>query len=207
MIETLHTWISWPALPFTVLLGLVAAYWLLVIAGAFEFDLLDVDLDIDSIIDAKQASLADWGMMGVKWFNLGDVPLMVWMTVLALASWLITVTFDKNVVSPTTGELVVILARNLALGVLAAKIITQPLKGQLKHKEPNTSGELLGRTCVITTSEATPEFGYADCHVEDSSPLKLAVRTVAGSIPKGATARIVDYSPETSVYYVESADV
>jgi hypothetical protein len=205
MTEAFTTWIAWPALPFTVLLGLVVLYWLLVLLGAFEIDLLDVDFD--HVMEAKQASLADWGMMGVKWFNLGDVPLMVWLTVLALASWLITLTFDRNLENPTTGELAVVIARNFGLGLLAAKVITQPLKGKLKHKEPTTAREMLGRTCVITTSEATAEFGYADCQIEDGAPLKLNVRAVADAIPKGATARIIDYSPETGIYYIEPVNV
>ena len=194
--------LAWPAFPFTIFLGCVTAYWLLVILGAMDLDLLDIDLDVDMDTD-MDASLADWGMVGVKWFNLGDVPLMLWVSFLALASWSISVYYDKPMPDADNYELATVIIRNLALGLLAAKILTQPLKGKLKHKEPNTLKEMIGRTCVVITSEVTQKHGNAVCTVEDGAPLQLNVRTIEGTVHKDDVVEIVDFSPETGVYYVQ----
>lgn len=192
---------AWPALPFSVLLCLVGLYWLLVILGGVGLEAFDLDLDMD--LDADfHGSLADWGMVGVRWFNLGDVPLMVWLTVLAMTSWLLTVTFDRQTVPASAWETTGIVLRNLGIGLLAAKLLTQPLKGKLKHKEPNTLPELLGRHCQVRTSEITPEFGQVECPTDDGAPLFLNARTSEGAIPKGRTVEIVDYSPESRLYVV-----
>ena len=76
MTELIHVCTSWPTLVVTTLLGLVVLYWLCVILGALDFDLFDFDVDLDGQPD----SFLDWGMVGLKWFNLGEVPLMVWLT-------------------------------------------------------------------------------------------------------------------------------
>ncbi len=198
----LQQWLAWPAFPFSVLLGLVTAYWILVILGAMDLDLLDIDIDMNMDADVD-ASLADWGMIGVKWFNLGDVPFMLWVSMLALASWSMSVYYDKPMPNATNYELATVIIRNLALGLLAAKILTQPLKGKLKHKEPNTIKEMIGRTCIVISNEVNQKHGTALCTVEDGAPLQLHVRTVEGTVHKDDVVEIIDFVPETGVYFVQ----
>ncbi|HEX6984932.1 MAG TPA: hypothetical protein VF170_06125, partial [Planctomycetaceae bacterium] len=70
-----------PALPGTILLGVCAAYWLLLIAGAVDLDLFDFDVDADAGAHADGTS---WGMAALKFLNVNDVPLMIWLTVFAV---------------------------------------------------------------------------------------------------------------------------
>jgi hypothetical protein len=203
MIDILHQWFSWPTLPFSVLLSAVVGYWLLVIAGAFDLDFLDFDIDLD--VDGHE-SVFDWGLVGLRWFNLGDVPLMVWASAFALPAWLASTLFDKGVADPTTKEIAIAVLRDIGIGLVAAKIITTPLKGRLKLVEPNPIEDMIGRSCVITSLEATPDFGQAQCQAE-GAPLMLNVRAVEGVIPKGGQAEIVDYSAEQRVYFVRSQTV
>lgn len=200
MDDLIQLYFSWPTLPFSVLLLVVCAYWLFMIVGAFDLDLFDFDLDIDAGLDGHESFL-DWGLVGLKWFNLGDVPLMVWLSAFALPAWILSTILDRNLSAPTTQEIVFAVLRNAGIAVIAAKALTQPLKGKLKHEEPNSVEELLGKTCIITTSEATPEFGQAR-YETDGAPLMLNVRTVEGAITRGQVARIVDYSDELHIYYV-----
>lgn len=205
MDDLIQLYFSWPTLPFSVLLLAVCGYWLLVIAGAMDVELFDFDLDFDPGLDGHESFL-DWGLVGLKWFNLGDVPLMVWMSAFALPAWIISTIWDRNLADPATREIVVSVMRSAFVAVFAAKLLTQPLKGKLKHVEPNRIEELLGKTCVITTSEATPAFGQARYETE-GAPLLLNVRTVEGAIGKGQIARIVDYSDELHIYYVRPQSV
>ncbi|MCA9053633.1 MAG: hypothetical protein KDA75_07335 [Planctomycetaceae bacterium] len=198
---------SWPVLPASVLLCLVTAYWLLVILGAAEMDLfdLDLDVDVDPGLDGHE-SILDWGLASLKWLNIGDVPIMIWLSAFALPAWLMSVTFDKGMTDPTTMDIVKACARNFGVGIVAAKLLTQPLKGKLKFVEPNPSKDLIGRTVMITTVDATPSTGQAQCPTDNGAPLLLNVRTVEGSIDMGAEARIVEYSPDTRLYYVERVE-
>ncbi len=203
MSEFLQIAMQMPVLPFTVLLALCACYWVIVIMGAIDVELLDVDLGGELGADAD-VSVLDWGMFGLRWFNLGDVPLMVWVSAFSVTAWLAATLFDRELAlsGVTLADSWFALLRSGAIGVFAAKVITQPMKGRLRHREPNTWKELLGRTVVVTSSEVTPQFGQAECQVEEGAPLKLHIRTLSGSLPKGATAEIVDCEPVQHIYYV-----
>lgn len=205
MMDMLQQWFSWPTLPFSVLLSVVVAYWLLVIAGAFDLDFLDFDMDLDPGLDGHE-SVLDWGLVGLRWFNLGDVPVMVWASAFALPAWVASTAFDKGLADPTTKEIAIAVLRDIGIGLLAAKVITTPLKGKLKLVEPNVIEDMIGRSCVITSLEATPEFGQAQCQAE-GAPLMLNVRAVEGVISKGERVEIVDYSAEQHVYFVRSQSV
>ncbi len=199
MPEFLRVWLTLPTAPATLLLMLVVAYWLFVIIGALDLDLFHFDLHLD--LDGHE-SFADWGMVGLKWFNLGDVPLMVWVTAFSLPMWLASVVLDRNLSEPTTQQIVTAILRNAGIALVAAKVLTAPLKGKLKHVEPNPATSLVGRTCIVTTGEATPTFGQAQIDTTDGAPLMLTVRTTGGSLAKGMRAEIVDYAPELHVYYI-----
>ncbi len=205
MMDILQQWFSWPTLPFSVLLTAVVGYWLMVIVGAFDLDFLDFDLDVEPGLDGHE-SVFDWGLVGLRWFNLGDVPLMVWVSAFALPAWLASTAFDKRLADPTTQEIIVAVLRDIGIGLVAAKVITTPLKGKLKLVEPNLVEDMIGRSCVITSLQATPDFGQAQCQAE-GAPLMLNVRAVEGAIPKGERAEIVDYSAEQRVYFVRSQSV
>ncbi len=200
MIDIVETYFQWPVLPFSILLCLVCAYWLLVILGGIDMDAIDFDLDLDADMDA---SVTDLGMLGLKWLNLGEVPVMLWLSIVSLAAWVVTMVFDRDMVNPTFQQNAVAIARSLGIGILVAKLLTNPMRGKLRTKQPNTVQDMLGRTCSVITSEVTPKFGNGICHVEDGAPLRLNIRTFEGSIPKDAVVQIVDFSPETGIYYVK----
>ncbi|MEZ6056153.1 MAG: DUF1449 family protein [Planctomycetaceae bacterium] len=208
MIEFLNVIIQWPILPATVLLGLVSLYWILVIVGAATHDVLDLHLDheweIDLDIDSHH-SLLHWGLAGLKWFNLRDVPFMIWMSALALPAWLVSVTFDQHLSHLTVWEIIAINLRNFGIGLFAAKILTQPLKGKLKFVEPHPATNLIGKQITIS-NEATTTTGHALYPTGEGAPLQLNVRTTEGTIPKGTLAEIIDYDPVTNLYTVIRID-
>jgi hypothetical protein len=132
---------------------------------------------------------------------------MVWISAFALPAWLMSVTFDRELTNPTWGEIATASLRNFGVALLAAKLLTQPLKDKWKLEEPHAAEEMLGRVCVISTSEATPSFGQAKYASDSGAPLLLTVHTTEGVIPRGHRARIIDYSPERRVYIVEAVEV
>jgi len=204
MPPTLQFFFEMPTLPFTVLVAAVTAYWLMMILGAIDLDFFDLDLDLDADagIDVNaDSSMLDWGMTGVRWLNIGEVPLMVWMSVFAMSAWGMSLYFDADMADATTADLLWACARNIGVGLLVAKAVTQPLRGRLKVVEPNKIEELLGRTCVVTTTEANEQFGQARCPA-DGAPLLLTIKTVDGVHPQGAEVEIVDYQPDEKTFLV-----
>lgn len=202
MNQLLEIYFQMPVLPFSCMLCLITLYWFMVILGGLDMDLFDIDLDFEMDVDAD-ASVTDLGMLGLKWLNIGEVPFMLWFSLVTLFGWMVTMIFDRNLVDPSAQQSTISILRGLGIGILATKVATNPMRGKFRMKEPNTVRDLLGQTCSVVTSEVTPEFGNAIYHVEDGAPLRLNVRTLEGSAPKNSIVQIVDYEPETGIYFVQ----
>lgn len=192
--------LSWPVIPATLLIVFVCLYWLLVILGAFDIDVLDFDLDFDA--DAN--SILGFGWVGLRFLNLGEVPLMLWLSIFGLSWWTFALIVDPSIASDNVMEIVWTVARDIGIAIVLTKFLTQPLRGKFEHKEPNTPQEMIGRTCIVTTTEVTDKFGHAELKAE-AAPLLLAVRTRSGVLHKGDAAVIVEYDSEHKLYYVSEA--
>lgn len=199
MTEFLETAMTGPRLPATVLLGLVCLYWLFMVLGAVDIELFDFDFDLDGTADG---SIFDWGVVGLRFFNLGDVPVMLWLTAFAGSLWTLTLGIDRDVVGLEWYENLGILVRNGAMALVITKVLTHPLRGLLTHTEPTSSRELIGRTCTVH-AETTETAGQAE-YKTDAAPLYLNVRTMGETLTKGTIAVIIDYDPESHVYFVKS---
>ncbi|HEX6985122.1 MAG TPA: NfeD family protein, partial [Planctomycetaceae bacterium] len=100
------------------------------------------------------------------------------------------------------GPVAAAIARDAAIGLVAAKLLTQPLRGKFETTEPNKAETLVGRTCVVTTSEVDDRFGQARVEA-DGAPLLLHVRGPAGTLAKNDPAVIVGYDGDRGVFLVE----
>jgi hypothetical protein len=228
MAELFETCISGANLGPTVLLGMVVLYWLFVIVGVFGLDLFDFDFDLDTdvgdvgdigdvsgdfdgdldadVTPGGASTALSFGAIVLKSVNIGKVPLMVWLSAFALSMWLITVLWDKPATHEDLGRELVILFRNTVLAVMAAKLLTQPLRGQFEDVEAQHAKDLVGRACAVTTPELTDENGQIRCDT-GAAPLLLNARTKKESEPlkKGDSAVIVGYQRDQGIYYVEKA--
>ncbi len=191
---------SWPVVPATMLILFVCGYWLLVILGAFDIDVLDFDLDFDADAD----SILGFGWVGLRFLNLGEVPLMLWMSLFGLSWWTFTLLVDVGMDQNDWPTILWAMARNVGIAIVLTKLLTQPLRGRFEHNEPNPPHEMLGRTCIVTTSQVTPTFGHAEYKAE-AAPLLLTVRTKTGVLHQGDIAVLVEYDPEQKFYYVSEA--
>ena len=154
MVEFLTDCFQGPALVASTLVCCVMAYWVMVSLGAVDLDAIDLDLDLD--VDTDVADLdADVdvsgghsplsvGMMALKFFNLGQVPLMVWMSFFAIALWALTMLFDRGMDTANTIEGFKALARNGGVSLFLAKLCTQPMRGLFDTPEVSGSQDLLG---------------------------------------------------------------
>lgn len=75
----------------TFILSFCLLYWLIVIIGIIDLDMIDVDIDIDADADTDltggtEAGVA-WLNKVLHFFNLGRIPFMLWLSIIGLMTW------------------------------------------------------------------------------------------------------------------------
>jgi len=201
MLEFLEACLSGPTLPATVMLLASCTYWLFVIIGAFDVELFDIDLDFDGNAEA----FTGIGFVMLKRLNLGEVPLMLWMSIFSLGMWVLSMSLDHSPLPETTWEEIQALARNAGISLVLTKFATNPLRGIFRSPEPNPAAKLIGKQCEITTNEVTETTGQA-VFATEAAPLLLNVRTHDGSLAKGEQATIVDFDVDNHIYFVKRTE-
>ena len=205
MTEYLATAFSGPPLVASCLLALVTCYWLFVILGAVGIEALDFDLDFDADVDAGDIeSMISVGMLPLKWLNIGRVPLMIWLSVFALAFWLTSMLWDTPAGREDAWNMAAVILRNGAIGLLATKIVTQPLCDVFTGDRGVTGDDLVGLVCEPTT-RVSENKGQAKVETGTGTPLLLSIRCEHGELEKGERAQIVSYDRDREIYIVRRA--
>jgi Protein of unknown function (DUF1449) len=195
-------------LPFTALLGLIVLYWLLVALGALDVHLFS-DVHTDGHVEGDvHHGGGDHDTGGATKFmdfvGIGDVPVMVIVSVLGLSMWLGSMLSNYYI---TGGSQLLALAMLLPIflvSVVVTRYVTMPLRPlfRLINKDRGAGEEVLGSVCLITTSEATPTFGQAEI-TRSGAPVLINVRTLGDAVlVKGARAAVVRSDAEKGVYYI-----
>lgn len=154
--------------------------------------------------DASRNWFVGNSIAALRWLNLGGVPLMIWAAVLAVAWWFVSgvlwIAMDRAIFEPNLLWSSLLAVKNLILAALLTKLVTAPLKRSLTPSRI-TSRSLIGRECVISSTEATPDFGLVKFKT-GGAPLLLNVRTDGPRLPRGTPVWIVHYDPQRRVYLV-----
>lgn len=202
-------------LPFTVLLGLIVCYWLLVSLGALDFDAIDlpdaevgggdVGLEPGGGPMNVQGGLVSGAFRSVLQFlNFGDVPAMIVVSIMALAVWTFSMLSNHYFNEGSWLVAAGLLVPNVIVAGLITKAATTPLKKLFNamNREYEEHKPVVGRTCTIITTEVTENFGQAQ--VETSgAPLIINVRTYGeAAFAKGESALIIREDKENNIYTV-----
>lgn len=73
----------------TFILSFCLLYWLIVIIGIIDLDMIDVDVDVDADSDltgGTEAGVA-WINKVLHFFNLGRIPFMLWLSIIGVMTW------------------------------------------------------------------------------------------------------------------------
>lgn len=211
-------------LPFTILLILVVLYWLLVALGAMGGPEADADLDVhsgahvDHDVDldtmhhhveghhsghGSQESGSWWGNT-LKFVNLGDVPVMVVLSVLILSLWSFSVIANRYWTGGSNLLALAFFGANLVVSIVATRYVTLPLKPlfRMLSKQYDEPVKIIGQHCRVVTSEATPDFGQAEI-TTSGVPLLIHVRTLNDAIlHKGDVAVVVREDAERRIFFI-----
>jgi hypothetical protein len=225
--EFFYSLVAAPVLPATILLGVLVAWSVMtIVIGGLDSHLAaswhlhhpftdagplssGSHVDVNGIGHSVAYTLGDamgaMVMVPMKWLNLKQLPLVLWAGIFTISWWsvsiLIWVAIDTALVGePGPFAISIMILRNLLLGLLATKAITQPMRSWFDTKEL-TSVSLVGLEAEISSFDATPENGQAKFKT-DGAPLLLNVRTDGPHVPKGTRVWLTHYDPKKRIYIV-----
>ena len=188
-------------LPFTILLVVVLAYWLMVILGTLDLSLFDVDLEVEADVNPGifHALLA--------FINIGKLPLMFVLSVLIVSMWGISVLGNYYLDNSSALLALALFVPNLLVSLVITKVVTKPFSfviGQLEKQPPQV--QVIGSLCFLQGDASEDRFAQAEVET-GGAPLNLLVRTRSGqSLAKGMKALVVEKEPDRDVYLVEAFD-
>ena len=196
-------------LPFSVLLGLIVLYWLLVALGALDVHLFsdfESEVQVEGDVDAHHEFDHDLGSLTkiLHFVGVGDVPVMVIVSVLGLSMWLGSMIANYYLTDGSQLYALALLVPNFLISVVVTRFVTLPMRPLFRtlSKERGAGEEVLGRVCQIVTSQATPTFGQAEI-TRSGAPVLINVRTLDDAVlVKGARAAVVRSDAEKGVYYI-----
>ena len=219
--ELITSFFAGPILPATVLLLLMLGWSLLAVLGTVDLDMPGGDLDLDLDVDGDATSAApnaigqaasstgpagnSVGVLALRWLNVREVPLVIWLGVFSLTWWTISAgawwLVDKRFFE-SPGLLVsgILVIRNVALTLPITKWTTSPMTGWFVT-ERLSSSSIVGQECEISSLEASPEFGQVQ-YKTDGSPLLLNVRTDGPHLARGTRVWITHYDAKNRIYIV-----
>lgn len=139
----------------TVILGLVLLYWITVIIGVINFDLLDFDFDVDMDSEVFQGILV--------FLNLREIPFMVVFSISSLVFWILSMMLYRFPIEP--GGLIngLILIPTLIVSLLITKVVTNPLKKLFKrdYEEGIAQEGVVGQLVTLVSSIKDGRLGQA----------------------------------------------
>ena len=135
----------------------------------------------------------------LRFFNVGDVPLMVLVSVLVFTMWTIAILGNHyfNPDMDTTRSLILVIP-NLVLSLLVTKVVTTPIRHLFRHANAGVEAplQMVGKTCIVTTGEVTSKFGQAEI-AREGSPVTINVCCPDGQVlKKGDEAVITEHIAE-----------
>lgn len=198
MMEVLREAIALPNLPFTVLLAGVVGYWLMVAVGVLDMEGGEGSMEVNGDVGGG------WFSGITQFLNLGRVPVMVVVSLLALFLWMFSMIGTHYWAGDSLARALVLLVPNLALSLGLTWVASRPVAAFFRKlsAEGDEHVPLIGQTCEITTSTVTEALGQAQVD-RKGAPVVLNVRPLEGErLERGDTALIVSKDAGRGVYYV-----
>ncbi|TVQ01866.1 MAG: DUF1449 family protein [Planctomycetaceae bacterium] len=194
LIDSMFVGPIWPA---SVLLLLIIAYLGIALVASFEFQGADFDPNADG-----------WESLGaatVRWLNLDKIPIVIWLGIFAGIQWGIAYlgwyAFDSSRFEPTWLPSVGLAIRNATLAGLLTRWVTGAIAPYIGAQAGYDHETLLGGTAIVSSGEATPQFGQAR-YDTGGAPLLLNVRTDGPHLTKGTRVKLLFFEPAKRTYVV-----
>lgn len=193
----------------TALLLFVVLYWIIVIFGFIGSDFFDIDIDVEADGDADLDMEGDgveisWINNVLQFFNLGKIPLMIWLTFVALPLWVIAINVNSLIgFEGFLGGLITFFPAAF-VSLFLAKFLTWPFVKMFEKLDADTKAkEIIGRVGTVTSSATAKSRGMAEINY-DGSFLRMMIRCSEGqSVQKGDQVLFIRKLNDRGVYLVE----
>jgi hypothetical protein len=184
--ELVHASLQFPTVVFTIGLGIALVYWLAVLLGALDIDVL-----------GHGHGHHDLGEVG-----LGAVPATISVSIVLLAGWCGSL-IAMRTLEPTGALAALVLPGALIAALAVTAVAVRPLSPVFALREGKSNADYVGHTCTISTGRVDDGFGQAT--VEDGGTvLVIAVRCDRPSaFARGDRALIIEFDLARQAYVVE----
>ncbi len=204
MAQFLDVVLSYPTLPYSVVLCFAVIYWLLAATGIVD----DGGIGSGDGADFHSAGEGATGLAGMfARLGLGGAPTMLVVLLLSFFGWSITYLVQLFFLQPLPALLrwgigtVVALAALLPGAVISAWVL-RPIRRLLMKLRPVAQESILGRTGQVSSPQVDGERGYARFD-DGGAGLILQVRARDGRrYQRGDRVRLIEYLPQTNCYLV-----
>jgi Protein of unknown function (DUF1449) len=186
----------------SILLTLALLYWLVVVIGGIEHNVLDAHFDLHTDIDADAD--AEGIAQGILVFlNLRDVPIMLLFSFITLFWWAIAVgiVLSFNLTVFLSG---VIQIPAILLAAFLTKAITSPFRKFFRELKGFTQPvQIVNKACRMITDVQPGRIGQAEIE-RDGAPIRINVKSIDGTIiHKGDDAFVVHFDREKDLYEIK----
>jgi hypothetical protein len=192
----------------TAILIFILIYWLIVIIGLIDLDFFDFDLDLDVDLDGPEVDAhvsVGWLNSVLAFFNLGQIPFMIFLSFLMLPMWIISV--QLNHLIGNTGFLLglVFLIPNLFVSLFIAKFLTMPFVKLFSKmgEDGETTTTMIGKICKVVLPLNSDSVGQVEVNV-DGSNYRISAKTHEDNVmQKGEEGLVIEYHENGKYYVVE----
>lgn len=190
----------------TLLLGLVVLYWLSVIVGVLDLDVLDFDLDgpdadLDLDMDAEMDvdGDADLDSGGGFFSNLlsfmfvGEVPLTVVASTFILVMWVAVVMANHSLQTDSWKMAALVMLGGMLASFVATRVLLTPLRAVFKRMsaEDQQLKDVLGLKCTVISAADDTRLGQAETESKGAF-VRINIHTRVGiQVDKGDLVKIV----------------
>lgn len=208
---------SFPAVVYTVLLGVVLVYWLLAIIGLVDFEAgADMDIGADAADAGDIGDAGDGGPEGLSglaaWlvaFGLNGVPFSIVVSLLALVGWFLTGMASLTLLPLVPDALrwaagAGVLLAAAALSIVIAAQLVRPMRGLFVTHRAISNAALVGQMCKVLTGVVDERQGRAEV-AQRGAGINIRVWAPApNSLRRGDAALITEYDPARQRYRIDA---
>ncbi|BDD09346.1 hypothetical protein FUAX_17780 [Fulvitalea axinellae] len=211
MKELMFLALSGPNLIATSLLVFVLVYGLVAMLGLVEMDSVDIDFDVDADADVdvdvdSDVSTGGGGMHGfLSFFNLGRFPLMIYLSVLALPFWVLSILMTATLADLSLPMWIGYLGLLpiLLISMFIAKFLSTPIAKLWYKLDGHEEVTMEGQVCHLLYKADSESLSQAEVEWSGDK-LRVNVKAMDGKILKeGAKAVIVSKAKEADYYLID----
>ena len=191
-------------MPLTVLLGLMAVYWVFSLIGAADFD-FDFDVEADAEGDVGSGHHILGAIL--KFVNAQDIPIMMVLSFLTLFMWSISLLANSILNSGHSNLIALgILVVNFIVSTLIVKAITQPLRPLFRAIKKDEKHEpLVGAVGIVKSRVIDENYGQISVQRVQGAPALLNAYLDEGALVRGESVLVLSYDESRKRYLVKSA--